>query len=87
MQKILIILSLVFCLGFSGIILAAPVNINKASAEQLAENLNGIGIRKAQAIVQYRNKIGSFNSKEQLLNVKGIGESTIKKNEHNILIE
>ena len=87
MQKILIIISLVLCVAISGTTLAAPVNINEASAEQIAENLNGIGIKKAQAIVQYRKQIGAFNSKEQLLNVKGIGESTIKKNEHIILIE
>ena len=87
MQRIIIILSLVFSIAISGAIFAAPVNINEANAEQIAENLNGVGIKKAQAIVQYRKKIGAFNNKEQLLNVKGIGESTIKKNEHNILIE
>ncbi len=87
MHNILIILSLVFCLFCSGTVMAAPVNINEATAEQLAENLNGIGITKAQAIVQYRDKIGAFEHKEQLLNVKGIGESTIKKNKDNILIE
>ena len=87
MQRIIIILSLVFSIAISGAILAAPVNINEANAEQIAESLNGIGIKKAQAIVQYREKIGAFNNKKQLLNVKGIGESTIKKNEHNILIE
>ena len=76
-----------FSIAISGAILAAPVNINEANAEQIAESLNGIGIKKAQAIVQYREKIGAFNNKKQLLNVKGIGESTIKKNEHNILIE
>ena len=87
MNNVFIVFVLVCCLFVSGAVLAAPININNATAEQLAENLNGIGIKKAQAIVHYREKIGSFESKEQLLEVKGIGVSTIKKNEENILLE
>jgi len=66
---------------------AAPININQASAEQLAENLKGVGLKKAQAIVQYREKIGSFQTPNQLLNVKGIGAATLEKNASNILLE
>ena len=66
---------------------ASPININQATAAQLAENLEGVGLKKAQAIVQYREKIGEFHNKEQLLNVKGIGASTLKKNEGNILLQ
>ncbi len=87
MQKILIITGLIIFLSIGGPLIAAPVNVNQATAEQLAENLSGIGIKKAQAIVKYREKIGAFESKEQLQNVKGIGVSTIEKNESNILLE
>ncbi len=87
MRRILIIAGLILFLSLGGPLYAAPVNINQATAEQLAENLSGVGIKKAQAIVQYRDKFGAFESKEQLLNVKGIGASTIDKNERNILLE
>ncbi len=39
-------------------LIAAPININQATAQEIADNLNGVGIKKAQAIVQYRDKIG-----------------------------
>lgn len=63
---------------------ATPVNINKADAETIAQSLNGIGIKKAKAIVKYRAKNGSFKSLDALLNVKGIGDKTIKKNKKDI---
>lgn len=63
---------------------AAPVNINKADAETIAESLKGIGLKKAQAIVQYRKQNGAFKTVSELVNVKGIGEKTIKKNKSDI---
>ncbi len=57
------------------------VNINKADAKELAAVLHNIGEAKAEAIVKYRDEHGPFTSKEQLLNVKGIGVGTVKKNE------
>lgn len=59
---------------------ANQVNINQASAEELAKNLSGIGIQKARAIVEYRDKYGTFNSLENILEVKGIGPSFLEKN-------
>ena len=50
MRKILLIIAMLMSLFLTTSLLAAPVNINQATAEQLAENLNGIGIKKAQAI-------------------------------------
>ncbi len=58
----------------------STVNINTASAEQLATALNGVGETRAAAIVEYRKAHGPFTSKEQLLEVKGIGQSTLDKN-------
>lgn len=56
------------------------VNINTASAEEIASKLKGIGLKKAQAIVAYREAHGQFTSKEGLTAVKGIGESTLQQN-------
>lgn len=57
----------------------AVVNINTASASQLAASLPGIGEVKAAAIVSYRNANGPFRSVDELINVKGIGEATLEK--------
>lgn len=52
------------------------VNINSASAAQLAE-LKGIGDAKAKAIVAYRDKSGPFKSVDDLQQVNGIGEKLL----------
>ncbi len=56
------------------------VKLNSASAEQLAKHLKGVGLKKAKAIVALREKLGGFKRVEQLLDVKGIGETTLEKN-------
>lgn len=58
------------------------ININTASAEILAEELNGIGLKKAQKIIQYRDKVGHFASVEELMNVKGIGPKFMEVNKN-----
>lgn len=70
---------------FSGSVLA-KVNINTASAEELAR-LSGIGEAKAQAIVEYREANGSFASVEDLIKVKGIGEKLLEKLREDLAIE
>lgn len=67
--------------------LAGPVNVNTADAETLSAELAGVGMAKAQAIVEYREKNGPFRSPEDLLNVAGIGERTIELNREFILVE
>ena len=59
---------------------AEPVNINTASAQQLAENLKGVGPKKALAIIEYREANGPFFAPEEITNVKGIGPKTLEKN-------
>lgn len=63
------------------------VNVNEASAAEMSEVLQGVGEAKAQAIVDYREENGAFGAVEDLAQVKGIGPSTIKKNEARIALE
>lgn len=60
------------------------VNINTATASELQASLIGIGEKKAQAIVEYRKEHGKFTKAEQLMDVKGIGESIFAKNKSHI---
>ena len=55
-----------------------PVNINTASASELAA-INGLGEVKAKAIVAYREQKGPFKSVDELKDVKGIGEQMLAK--------
>lgn len=52
------------------------ISVNMADAAQLTV-LPGIGATKAQAIVDYRDENGSFETMQQLLRVNGIGEKTV----------
>lgn len=65
---------------------AATVNLNSASAGELAEKLDGIGAARAEMIVKYREEKGPFTSVEQLLEIKGIGAATLEKNRDRILL-
>lgn len=69
-----------------GLVLAGPVDINTADAETISAELNGIGLSKAKAIVEYREKHGPFKSAEDLSLVKGVGERTVELNRTNIQV-
>ncbi len=71
---------------FSFNIMAEPVNINTADAQTISQSLKGIGLKKSEAIVTYRTKNGAFKTIDELMNVKGIGDKTVKKNAGNILL-
>lgn len=66
---------------------AGPVDINKADAQTIAKELQGVGLSRAQAIVAYREKNGAFKSVDDLRKVKGIGARTLELNRANIRIE
>ncbi|WP_305458186.1 ComEA family DNA-binding protein [Photobacterium leiognathi] len=53
------------------------VNVNTASASDLAASLPGIGETKAKAIVDYRKKHGKFKSAKDLEKVTGLGEKSV----------
>jgi competence protein ComEA len=54
------------------------INVNTASAAELA-GLKGIGEKKAQAIVAYREQNGSFKAVDDLAQVKGIGPKLLEQ--------
>jgi len=55
------------------------ISLNQANAEQLQE-LSGVGQKKAEAIISYRQKNGKFKNIEELQQVKGIGPALFSKN-------
>ena len=63
------------------------VNINRDDADTIADILDGVGMSKAKAIVEYRELNGDFEVLEDLLAVKGIGENTLNKNNKKIVFE
>jgi competence protein ComEA len=63
------------------------VNINSASASEIAASLKGVGLKTAQAIVAYRDANGAFQSLDALTMVKGVGRKTLKKNKQHIVLE
>ncbi|SNX60144.1 competence protein ComEA [Nitrosomonas ureae] len=83
MQKWVLLIALVFL--FTGTAFAA-VNINTASQAEL-ESLQGIGPAKAKAIIEHREKSGTFASVDDLAKVSGIGQGTIKQLRDVITVE
>ena len=56
----------------------APVNLNTATAEQLA-TIPGVGPKRAERLIDYRQKNGGFKKVEDLMNVSGVGEKSFLK--------
>ncbi len=79
-------LALSLLLSASAFASTGPVDINSASASELAAAMNGVGLAKAEAIVAYRDQNGPFKSVEQLAEVKGIGLKTVEKNRDRLQI-
>lgn len=54
------------------------INLNTASKADLMK-ISGIGEKTAMNILSYRAKIGKFSAMDELMNVKGIGETKFVK--------
>ncbi len=78
MKKTLAIASLLLSLFVSPVVLAETVNINTADVAAL-DALDGIGEKKAEAIVAYRTENGEFKTLEDLKEVSGIGDKLFDK--------
>ena len=65
----------------------STININTASAKELSDRLNGVGMKRAENIVKYRQTHGDFSSVDQLMAVKGIGEKVLEKNKSLIVVK
>lgn len=81
MRKLLLVAAVLF--PFHAF--ATPININKADAEKIANSISGIGLKKAQTIVDYRTKNGEFKTLDDLNKVAGIGDKTIEKIKADVL--
>jgi len=79
-KSLIFIVALVFSLTAIAQLRAedVKVDINKATAQELS-SLPGIGEKKAELIVAFRNEHGHFSSVDGLKEVDGIGKKTIEK--------
>lgn len=74
--------------GLSVVSLAEePVDINTATAEVLAETIDGVGVRKAEAIVRHREQHGPFTSVDELVEVSGIGPKILERSKAKLVAE
>ncbi len=85
LSKSLLVLLFTAALPLAAI--AGPVDVNTADAATISAELQGVGMSKAQAIVEYRKNHGPFRSYEDLTLVKGIGVRTVEINRANILFK
>jgi len=65
---------------------SGKINVNKASVEELAQ-LDRVGTKYAQRIVEYREKNGPFKQPEDIMKVKGIGMKVWEVNKDRISVK
>ena len=72
--------------GGEGVSVTDKININTATLDEL-DSLPCIGPSKAQAIIDYREKVSIFTSPEDIKNVSGIGDKTYEQIKDMITVE
>jgi competence protein ComEA len=90
-HKLLVAVPVLFFICLISVIQATAdnverVNINTATADELVQ-LNGVGLKYAARIIEYREKWGPFKTPEDLMQVQGIGQKTFEKNREIIIVE
>ncbi|NIR27650.1 MAG: hypothetical protein GWN77_11975 [Gammaproteobacteria bacterium] len=86
MKNVIRLFTLTLFFLFSSYVLADVVNINTADAGALAENIQGVGVKRAQAIINFREEHGPFKSVDELTQIKGIGLKLVEKNRANLRV-
>lgn len=69
----------------SAVVKQQVVHLNKSTIDDLV-TLKGVGYKKAQAIIAYREQVGGFKSVNELMKVKGIGEKILIDNKERLKI-
>lgn len=75
-----VLLSLSFALSA-----AQSVNINTADKAELM-SVRGIGEKRAEAIIAYREKNGPFKTVDDLESVQGVGPAILKDNRESLTV-
>ena len=55
------------------------INLNKATAKNLVHSIKGIGIKRAEAIIKYREAHNGFKNINELGQVPGFGKTFVSK--------
>ena len=61
---------------------ADAIDINTADKAALMTVIKGVGEKRAEAIIAYREKNGPFKSIDELAEVSGIGQSIVDANRY-----
>ncbi len=86
MKNVIRLFACLLFLLFSTLALAEVVNINSADAQTMAKHIQGVGLKRAQAIVKFREEHGPFKSVDELTQVKGIGLKLVEQNRENLRV-
>lgn len=78
--------SIDFASGYAHVEEERKININNATVEDL-QRLSGIGLTRAQAIIQYRDEHQRFTNIEEIRSVSGIGEKTFETIKDDIAVQ
>lgn len=62
----------------SDITIKPPININTADLKTVTQSIKGIGLKRAEAIIKYREAHGPFNSIKDLEHVPGLGKKFVE---------
>ena len=88
-RRILVITLVLFCVALWASISVAQtvkVNINTATAEELTV-LKYVGETLSQRIVEYRKEHGAFESPEDIMKVRGVGQRIYEANKDIITVK
>ncbi len=86
MKNVIRLFTLTLFFLFSSHALADVVNVNTADAQTMADNIIGVGQKRAQAIINFREEHGPFKSVDELTQIRGIGLKLIEQNRDNLRV-